>query len=198
MTRSVVRTRNLLLILVLGAILAAAVGWQSLATRSVGNPASAAVNVRITMAVVGQVEGAFKGDDFSTAKASAGLINVLAFSAEVNSPRDAATGLPTGKRQWKPVVATHLLGGSSPEFMFAASSNENLKSVVINFYHSDRTGKEINYYRVTLTNATVGNVRQYSSGGDVLEDDSFTFQKIEEQDLIAKTEFIDSLSTDLS
>ena len=195
MTRSVVRTRNLLLILVLGAILAAAVGWQSLAARSAGNTASAAVNVRMTMAVVGQKQGAFKGDDFSVGKNSAGLINVLAFSAEINSPRDPATGLPTGKRQWKPVVATHLLGGSSPQFMGAAAENENLKSVVINFYHSDRAGKEINYYRVTLTNATVGNVRQYSSGGDVLEDDTFYFQKIEEQDFIAKTDFIDDFST---
>jgi type VI secretion system secreted protein Hcp len=198
MTRSVVRTRNLLLILVLAAVLAAAVGWQSLATRTAGSTASAAVNVRITMAVVGQLQGAFKGDDFSVGKSSVGLINVLAFSAEVNSPRDPATGLPTGKRQWKPVVATHLLGGSSPEFMFAASTNENLKSVVINFYHSDRAGKEINYYRVTLTNASVGNVRQYSSGGDVLEDDTLYFQKIEEQDFIAKTTAIDEISSALT
>lgn len=198
MTRSVVRTRNLLLVVVLGAILVAAVGWQSLAARSAGGAASAAVNVRITMAVVGKAQGAFKGDDFSFAKNSAGLINVLAFSAELNSPRDAATGLPTGKRQWKPVVATHLLGGSSPQFMGAAAENEVLNSVVINFYHSDRAGKEINYYRVVLTNATVSNVRQYSSGGDVLEDDSFTFQKIEEQDFVAKTDFIDDFSAPLT
>jgi len=189
MTRSVARTRNLLLILLLGAILVAAVGWQLQAARSAGNAASAAVNVRITMAVVGQVQGTFKGDDFSLARNSAGLINVLAFSAEVISPRDPATGGPTGNRQWKPVVVTHLLGGSSPQFMFSASSNENLKSVVINFYHSERTGKEINYFRVTLTNANVSDVRQYSSGGDVLEDDSLTFQKIREQDFVAKTDF---------
>ena len=198
MTRSVVRTRNLLLVVVLGAILVAAVGWQSLAARSAGGAASAAVNVRITMAVVGKAQGAFKGDDFSFAKNSAGLINVLAFSAELNSPRDAATGLPTGKRQWKPVVATHLLGGSSPQFMGAAAENEVLNSVVINFYHSDRAGKEINYYRVVLTNATVSNIRQYSFGGDVLEDDSFTFQKIEEQDFVAKTDFIDDFSAPLT
>ncbi len=189
MTRSVVRTRSLLLILLLGAMLAAAIGWQSLATRSAGTPASAAVNVRITMAVVGQRQGAFKGDDFSLARNSAGLINVLAFSAEVLSPRDPATGQASGHRQWKPVVVTHLLGGSSPQFMDAASTNETLKSVVINFYHSDRAGKEINYFRVTLTNANVSDVRQYSSGGDVLEDDSLTFQKIREQDFVAKTDF---------
>lgn len=195
MTRSLVRSRNFLLAVLLAAFVLAAFGWQLAASRSSATPATAAVNVRITMAVVGQKQGAFKGDDFSIGKNSTGLINVLAFSAELNSPRDPASGLPTGKRQWKPVVATHLVGGSSPQFMGAASQNENLKSVVINFYHSDRTGKEINYFRVTLTNASVGNVRQYSSGGDVLEDDTFYFQKIEEQDFIAKTDFIDDFSS---
>jgi type VI secretion system Hcp family effector len=194
MTRSVVRTRNFLLVFALASLLLAVFGSQLLASRSSATPATAAVNVRITMAVTGQRQGAFKGDDFSTGKLSAGLINVLAFSDELISPRDPATGQSTGKRVWKPVVATHLLGGSSPQFMAAASANENLTTVVINFYHPDRSGKEVNYYRVTLTNAQVSDVRQYSSGGDVLEDDSFVFQKIEQQDFIAKTEFIDDLS----
>ncbi len=194
MTRSVVRTRNFLLTLSLAALVVAAFGWQMLAARSVANPASAAVNVRITLAVTGLKQGAFKGDDFNTARNSTGLINVLAYSAELTSPRDPATGQATGKRIWKPVVVTHLLGGSSPQFMAAAATNETLKTVVINFYHSDNRGREVNYYRVTLTNANLTDVRQYSSGGDVLEDDSFAFQKIEQQDFVAKTDFIDSVT----
>jgi type VI secretion system secreted protein Hcp len=195
MTRSVVRTRNFLLVFVLAAVLLAAFGLQLLASRSAGSPASAAVNVRITLAVNGQKQGAFKGDDFSTARNSLGLINVIAFSAELTAPRDASTGQGTGKRSWKPLVVTHLLGGSSPQFMDAAATGENLKSVVINFYHSDNRGREINYYRVTLTNAALTDVRQYSSGGDVLEDDSFSFLKIEQQDFVAHTDFIDSFSS---
>jgi len=195
MTRSVVRTRSFLLMLSLAALLVAAFGWQMLAARSVANPASAAVNVRITLAVTGLKQGAFKGDDFNTAKNATGLINVVAYSAELTSPRDPATGQSTGKRTWKPVVVTHLLGGSSPQFMAAAATNETLKRVVINFYHSDNRGREVNYYRVTLTNANLTDVRQYSSGGDVLEDDSFVFQKIEQQDFIAKTDFIDDFVT---
>ncbi len=195
MTRSVVRTRSFLLMLSLAALLVAAFGWQMLAARSVANPASAAVNVRITLAVTGAKQGAFKGDDFNNAKNATGLINVVAYSAELTSPRDPATGQATGKRIWKPVVVTHLLGGSSPQFMAAAATNETLKTVVINFYHSDNRGREVNYYRVTLTNANLTDVRQYSSGGDVLEDDSFAFQKIEHQDFIAKTAFIDDFVT---
>jgi type VI secretion system Hcp family effector len=86
------------------------------------------------------------------------------------------------------------MGGSSPEFLAAASTNETLTSVVINFYRTDRTGREVNYYRVTLTDAGVVEVRQYNGGTDVLEDDSFTFRKVEQQDFIAHTDFIDDLS----
>ena len=48
---------------------------------------------------------------------------------------------------------------------------------------------------MTLTNASVTDVHHYTSGGDVLEDDSFLFEKIEQDDLIAKTSFIDIFET---
>jgi len=195
MSRSVVVSRNFLLIASLAALLLAAFGWQLLGSRSTATPAAAAVGVRITMAVTGHSGTVFKGDDFATGKNAIGLINVLGYSAEIVSPRDAATGQATGKRIWKPVVVTHLMGGSSPEFFAAAATNENLKSVVISFFHTTNHGQEVLYYRVTLTNANVSDVRDYTAGGDVLEDDSFTFQKIEQQDFIAKTTFIDQSNT---
>ena len=37
-------------------------------------------------------------------------------------------------------------------------------------------------------------MRQYNGGTDVLEDDSFTFRKVEQQDLIAHTDFVDDLT----
>ena len=177
----------------LAAILVASVAWQ-MSNRGAITQASAAVGVRITMKVTGKLQGAFKGDDFATAKGSVGLINVTNYQFEVTVPRDAATGLPTGKRIYKPLIATHVMGGSSPEFLAAAANNETLTSVVINFYRTDRSGKEVNYYRVTLTDANVVDVRQYNGGTDVLEDDSFTFRKVEQQDLIAHTDFVDDLT----
>ncbi len=195
MRRSMVVSRNFLLIASLATLLLAALGWQLLGARSTASPATAAVGVRITMAVTGQKQGPFKGDDFTLAKNGIGLITVLGYSAEIVSPRDPSTGQATGHRIWKPVVVTHVVGGSSPEFLAAAATNENLKSVVINFWHTSAKGVEINYYRVTLTNASVSDVRQYTSGGDVLEDDSFTFQKIQEQDFITHTSFLDSFNT---
>jgi type VI secretion system Hcp family effector len=72
-------------------------------------------------------------------------------------------------------MITHEMGGSSPQFLTADSNNEVLTSVVINFSRTGKNGKDVNYYRVTLTNASAIDVRQYTSGADVLEDVSFTF-----------------------
>jgi type VI secretion system secreted protein Hcp len=188
MSRSLVLSRARLLALALAAAVLALVAWQ-VVDRPSGNNASAAVGgVHITMTVTGIRTGAFKGDDNAR---SNDLISVIAFQYELQSPRDPATGLPTGKRVHKPVTITHEMGGSSPEFLNSAATNETLTKVVINFFRTDRTGKDINYYRVTLTNGSISDVRQYSSGNVVLEDVSFTFQKIEQDDLVAKTSFVD-------
>jgi type VI secretion system secreted protein Hcp len=192
------RTRTVVIALAvaLAAILVASVAWQLANPRSGAiTQASAATGVRITMKVTGQHQGVFKGDDNSTARGGANLINVTGYQFELTAPRDAATGQGTGKRVYKPMVISHVMGGSSPQFLAAAATGENLTSVVINFYRTDRSGRDVNYYRVTLTNASLSDVHQYTGGTDVLEDDSFTFQKVEQQDLIAHTEFIDSLNT---
>ena len=138
------------------------------------------------MTVKGQKQGFFTGDN-PAAKGGANLINVSGYQYSVTSPRDPASGPPTGKRQHKPVVITHELGASSPQFFGATVNNENLVTVVINFFKTQANGKEVNFYRVTLTNATISELKQYSSGNTVLEDISFTFQKIEQADLVAGT-----------
>jgi len=191
MSRSLVLSRPRLLALALAAAVLALVAWQ-IVDRPSGNNASAAVGgVHMTMTVTGHRTGLFKGDDIARSKATAGSITVIAYQYELVSPRDPASGQATGKRMHKPVTITHEMGGSSPEFLGAAATNETLDSVVINFFRTDKSGKDVNYYRVKLTNGSVSDVKQYTSGNDVLEDISFTFQKIEQDDLIAKTSFID-------
>ena len=95
----------------------------------------------------------------------------------LKSPRDAATGLPTGKRVHTPVVFTKVVGTASPQLFQALTSNENLTSVVITAPGG---------YTIELTNANVSEVKQYTEvvngATTVLEDVSFTFQKIEVRD----------------
>jgi type VI secretion system secreted protein Hcp len=185
-----IRARSIALIL--AAVLLAAAGMAVVATRSTTSNANAATtgSVHILMKVTGHNTGVFKGD--SPQKNRADQIVVLGYQFEVDSPRDTSTGQATGKRQYKPIVVTHELDGASPQFVKAAATNELLTSVVITFFKVDKTGKEINFYRVTLTNAGVSSVKQYSSGATVLEDDSFVFQTITQEELIAKTTFTDN------
>lgn len=129
-----------------------------------------------SMTINGAQQGAFPG-------AKDGTIGGVRFSHAVRSPRDAASGLPTGKRQHSPVVFTKPMGVASPQIFKALVDNENLPSVTINLPGGERGAG----YRVKLTNAAVSEVKQYTegtgSGSTVLEDVSFTYQKIEVQDL---------------
>jgi type VI secretion system secreted protein Hcp len=191
------RTRTVVVALAvaLAAILVASVAWQLANPRSGAiTQASAAVGVRITMKVNGTVQGLFKGDDNAGPRA-ANQINVTDYQFELTAPRDIASGQASGKRVYKPMVITHVMGGSSPQFLRAAATGERLKSVVINFYRTDRFGRDVNYYRVTLTDAFLSDVKQYTGGTDVLEDDSFSFRKVEQQDLIAHTDFVDDVGS---
>ena len=191
MVATLVSQRARFVALILTAVMLAAAGIAVAASRPGSSNASAATAgiVHIEMKITGKKTGVFKGD--SNQKGHQDQILVSSYSFEVDSPRDAASGQASGKRQYKPITITKELNGSSPQLLAAASTNEVLDSVVINFYKSDRTGKEINYYRVTLTNASISQVRQYSSGSTVNEDVSFTFQKIQQDDLVAKTSFQD-------
>ena len=55
------------------------------------------------------------------------LIEVIAVNHEVLTPRDAASGLPTGKRQHKPITITKDVDKSSPLLYRALAENELLR-----------------------------------------------------------------------
>ena len=76
----------------------------------------------------GQKQGTIKGS--VTQKGREGKIAVIAVTHEIISPRDAASGLPTGKRMHKPFVITKVitkkLDKSSPLLYNALVNNENI------------------------------------------------------------------------
>ena len=98
-----------------------------------------------------------------------GTINVIGVSHEIISPRDAASGLPTGKRQHKPFVITKELDKSTPLLLNALVQNENLPQVTFTYL---RDGKPV--ATVKLTNASLAT---YDAHGES-ETWSFTYQKI--------------------
>src|SRR5712692_2862842 len=120
MTSAFVLSRTRVLAVAVAAALLALVASQLVAQHPAGNAgAASAGTVHISMTVHGKHQGNFKGDNNVTGKAPSDLINVFSYQYSVTSPRDAATGQASGKRQHHPLVITHELGASSPQFFEA-------------------------------------------------------------------------------
>lgn len=136
-----------------------------------------------SMTIEGTKQGVFPGG-------KGGAIAGLRFGYGVKSPRDAASGQATGKRQHGPVVITKVVGTASPQIFQALTSNEVLKVVAIFL-----PGGEGGGYTVKLRNAAVSEIKQYTDAGNgqavVLEDVSFTFQRIEVEDPGTRTMAMD-------
>ncbi|HLP40827.1 MAG TPA: type VI secretion system tube protein TssD [Fibrobacteria bacterium] len=143
------------------------------------------------LSLKGQKQGDIKGS--VTQKGREGKIMVIAVSHEVISPRDPASGLPTGKRQHKPFVITKELDKSTPLLMNALVNNENIPTWELQFWTpqvggaAGGAGTEKQHYTVKLTNANIAsiNFRSLNNKNPELtryaeyEEVAFTYQKIE-------------------
>lgn len=112
------------------------------------------------------------------------------FAYNVVSPRDSASGLPTGRRQHQPITISKIINEASPLLFKALVSNETLPTVELQFLGIDNkpTGPKI-----TLTNASVVSFAPHSQAiatdkplADVvtpvfnqLEDVQFVFESID-------------------
>lgn len=142
-----------------------------------------ALNAYLT--IKGTVQGQIKGG--VTQKGKEGQIAVYAFHHEIISPRDTASGLPTGKRQHKPITITKEIDKSTPLLLTALETNEVLTEVVIRFFATSPAGVEVQYYTIKLTNASIASNSQDMSLNKiepgiklpVLEEIAFVYQKIE-------------------
>ena len=113
-------------------------------------------------------------------------IEVIGWSHEVVSPRDAASGMPMGKRQHKPVVVTKAVDKSSPLLMNVLVNNENVMNFRLECWRPSPTGTEQQHYTVELENANISGIRleqlnnKYpeNMSHDTREHISFTYQKI--------------------
>jgi len=136
--------------------------------------------LRLTGETQGRIEGS------STTRGREGAIVVIAAEHQVVSPRDAASGLPTGKRQHKPYVITKEVDKATPLLYNLLCNNENITDFKLEFWQPSRSGRESQYYTVELINARVADIRfemlnnknpefmKYSP----MEHIAFTYQKI--------------------
>jgi type VI secretion system secreted protein Hcp len=147
---------------------------------------AALMPTQIFATVTGAKQGAFKGE--TTQKGFENKIPCVGFDYGVTVPHDQATGQASGKRQHKPVTITKEWGASSPQFFEAASTNETLKTVLIEVFKPSVSGVQQLDHTVLLTNASISSVEDSlflgQAGGPAVDSReltvvSFTFQKIE-------------------
>ena len=138
----------------------------------------------------GQKQGDIKGS--VTQKGRENKIMVIAVSHEIVSPRDPASGLPTGKRMHKPFVITKELDKSSPLLYNALVNNGNISSWELLFWTpqikaATGTGQEVQHFTVKLVNANIASIAFRMANNrhpDLMkfaeyEEIAFTYQKIE-------------------
>lgn len=141
-----------------------------------------ALNAYLTL--TGETQGEIKGGCTQAGREDSTI--VLEFRHEIVSPRDAASGLPTGKRQHKPITVVAEVGKHSPLMHNVLVNNENISEWTLKFWQPSRAGKEFQYYTIELVNASVAGIRQYQQTSlnpetmkyPLLEELSFCYQKI--------------------
>jgi len=106
----------------------------------------------------GETQGEIKGGVTETGREDS--IMVIGTSHEVVSPRDAASGLPTGKRQHKPFVVTKEVDKSTPLLYYSLTHNENITTWELQYWQPSTTGPDVQFYTITLTDVKVVGIRQ--------------------------------------
>ena len=133
----------------------------------------------------GQTQAVIKGSVMLPGKEDS--ISVISISHELVSPRDPATGLPTGKRQHKPLAIVKLIDRSTPLLYRALVTNEKMTTFNLAFYVTPPGGQEVKQFTIDLVNANIffiNQVKQNSNSTPELmkfaeyEEVSFTYQKI--------------------
>lgn len=114
-----------------------------------------ALNAYLTLK--GESQGDIKGSVTQAGRED--TIAVIAFDQEIKSPRDAASGLPTGKRQHGPLTITKEVDKSTPLIYSAMVQNENISELKLQCWQPSPTGKEVQHFTIELTNASVSQIR---------------------------------------
>ncbi|HNR31113.1 MAG TPA: type VI secretion system tube protein TssD [Candidatus Hydrogenedentes bacterium] len=110
-----------------------------------------------------------------TAQGREGTVVVAGFAHEVVSPRDAASGLPTGRRHHEPLVITKHFDKSSPLLYQALIGEDVLQEVALHFYRVNDELQEEEYYTITLEDAIIVSIQPSYIH---LEEVSFVYHKI--------------------
>lgn len=103
--------------------------------------------------LVGASQGAFHGA--LSLPDHDGSIRVVSLEHVLTSPRDAATGLPAGKRQHGQLTITKEVDATSPKLLLALVRNEPFTTWDLALLGPDASNRIVRRYRIELRGATV-------------------------------------------
>ena len=143
-------------------------------------PAAAADT--IYMNITSSKQGPIKGE--GKAPHPGEWMPLISVSETATSPRDAATGQASGKRQHEPIKVVKEIGASSPQLQRALTSGELLKEVVIEFYRPNGIGPAELCETIRLTDAMITSIQNRGAvtagkGSRPTDEISFAYEKIE-------------------
>jgi type VI secretion system secreted protein Hcp len=132
----------------------------------------------------GQKSGEIKGSVVQ--KGRENTILIVGADHLIVSPRDAASGLPTGKRQHQPIVLTKEVDRATPVLHTVLTNNENITEFRLDFWQAANTGAELQYFTIELVNASIASIKLEMLNNEypenvkipVREKIAFTYQKI--------------------
>ena len=117
-----------------------------------------------------------------------GTIECNSFEDSVESPREARTGLMTGRRQYSPVVISKRIDKSTPLLFKALAMNEKVDEAEFRFYRPSPggSGAEEHFQTIKLEGAHISSITRVSKdsimGGEnsppMMERVEFVFETI--------------------
>jgi type VI secretion system secreted protein Hcp len=113
------------------------------------------------MNITGETQGEIKGDVGLVGREDS--ILVKRYGCSVSAAYDAASGLPSGKRQHRPIQILKEIDSATPLLFNALTNNENLPSVEIRFWKPSAQGAEVQFYTIQLVNAHIVSISPSAS-----------------------------------
>jgi type VI secretion system secreted protein Hcp len=104
----------------------------------------------IGLKITGKTQGEFKGGTLK--KDRKNEFDIWSVYHTVESPRDAQSGMATGRRVHNAIVLVGETTGGVAQMYTALFKNETLSKVVIEYWRSSKEGKQEVYFSITLEN----------------------------------------------
>jgi type VI secretion system secreted protein Hcp len=123
------------------------------------------------MAVGESIYGTFKGQKQGdirggvTLRGREGSLAIKSFGNGIEIPVDPASGRGVVHGQHQPSTFSMQMDQATPLLINALTNHENITRSIFNFWRTDTTGTETNYYSIELTNAQLVSYHALATGG---------------------------------